>query len=56
MDAQSFPGVEGLTFDFPMETRDGATQSDRFPAQLLAHMGALGIDLEVSRYPSSMSE
>src|SRR5690349_16100784 len=31
-----FPGVESLVFDFPVEDRDVFSQSDRFPASLLA--------------------
>jgi hypothetical protein len=51
--ARSYPGVDGCVFDFPLETRDVMVQSDFFPASLLKEMGALGIDLEVSRYPAS---
>jgi len=54
--ARSYPGVEGLVFDFPIRARDVAVQSDTFPAALLAKLGALGIDLEISRYPQSASE
>lgn len=49
----AFPGVERLVLDFAIEDRNGFSQSDRFPASLLATMGALRIDLEISRYPAS---
>lgn len=49
--ARLFDGVEHLVFDFAIEERDVFAQSDVFPAPLLALLGNLGIDLEVTRYP-----
>jgi hypothetical protein len=54
--ARSYPGVEGLVLDFPVQKRDALVQSDTFPAALLAEMGSLGIDLEISLYPQFSSE
>ena len=50
---QRFPGVESITLDFAIETRDVAVQSESFPADLLATLGRLGIDLTVSIYPQA---
>ncbi len=47
---QSFPGVERLELDFPVQSRDVAVQSDAFSAALLSLMGKLEIDLVVSHY------
>lgn len=54
--ALSYPGVDGCLLDFPVATRDVMVQSDIFPASLLAEMGALGMDLEISRYPQCSPE
>lgn len=48
---KGFPGVEDIVLDFPIEDRDVASQADFFPSDLLGQMGALGIGLEVTRYP-----
>lgn len=49
--ARRFPGVDTMFLDLPVEERDVMVQSDRFPAALLGQLGALGIDLVLSRYP-----
>lgn len=54
--ARAFPGVDSLVFDFAIEERRVPVQSDRFPSTLLMQLGALGIDLEVSRYPAAEPE
>lgn len=54
-----FPGVEGLTLDFPVELRIGKNvwaQCDRFPASLVAIAGELGLSLELSIYPPAREE
>jgi hypothetical protein len=52
---RSFPGVDGVAIDFPMNLRIGtndiAVQSDRFPADLLLAAGRLGIDIVMTTYP-----
>jgi hypothetical protein len=52
---RSFPGVDGVEIDFPMNLRIGtneiAVQSDRFPADLLLAAGRLGIDIVMTIYP-----
>ncbi|MBL8924338.1 MAG: hypothetical protein JNJ54_36150 [Myxococcaceae bacterium] len=48
----AFSDRQGQVRD-PLEDRDVAFQSDTFPAALLGELGALGIDLEVSRYRHS---
>ena len=51
---RAFPGVEGITLDFPIELRIGKSvwaQSDRFPASLVTIAGELGLNLELSIYP-----
>jgi hypothetical protein len=52
---RSFPGVDGVEIDFPMNLRIGtnniAVQSDRFPAELLLAAGRLGIDIVMTTYP-----
>jgi hypothetical protein len=50
----SFPGVEGVSLDFPTYQRVGAAtwmQTDRFPASLVRIAGELGLELELSIYP-----
>ncbi len=51
--ARVFPGVEGLTIDFGVEWKDTVTQTDSFPASLIALMGELRLALDVSHYPIS---
>jgi hypothetical protein len=46
----AFPGVEEVCLDFGIARRDGAMQSDVFPADLLWRAGALDIDLVVTHY------
>jgi hypothetical protein len=52
---RSFPGVEGLELDFPMNLRMGtneiAVQSDRLPADLLLAAGRAGVDIVMTIYP-----
>jgi hypothetical protein len=50
---RGFHGLERMSLDFPIEERDVIFQSDAFPARLLLLLGALQIDLVVSRYPAS---
>jgi hypothetical protein len=54
---RSFPGVEGVELDFPIELRVGeneiVVQSDRLPASLLLAAGRLGIDIVLTLYPPS---
>ena len=49
--ARSYDRVSGMVFDFPIALRDVAVHCERLPAALLAEVGALGIDLEISIYP-----
>jgi hypothetical protein len=51
-----WPGIESLTLDFGIHRRDATVQCDRFPADLLKLAGDLGIDVELSQYPSSSDE
>jgi hypothetical protein len=52
---RSFPGVDGVELDFPIELRIGTNeivvQSDRLPADLLLAAGGLGIDIVITCYP-----
>jgi hypothetical protein len=51
---RSFPGVEGVSLDFPIYQRVGDTawmQTDRFPASFVSIAGELGLELELSIYP-----
>ena len=54
---RSFPGIEDVYVDFPVELRIGrnnvAVQSDCFPPTLIAALGALSIGLEFTIYPCS---
>ncbi len=45
-----FPGIEWRILDFPVESRDVASQCDIFPARLLKLAGNIGIDIEISRH------
>jgi hypothetical protein len=49
----TFPGVEIASLDFGIERRDVVFQFDRLPAELLRLAGALGLDIEVSQYPTA---
>jgi hypothetical protein len=52
--ARAFPGVETMICDFPVDGRPAAAvECNRFPAELLAGLGGLGIELEISRYPKA---
>jgi hypothetical protein len=46
-----FPGVEYVSVDFGIEERDVAVQREKFPPNLLATFGGLGICLEFTLYP-----
>jgi hypothetical protein len=46
----SYPGVEEVCLDFAVRRREGAVQSEIFPAELLWRAGALDIDLIVTHY------
>jgi hypothetical protein len=48
-----FPGVEEVCLDFGLGPWDGAVQAAVFPSDLLWRVGALDIDLVVSRDPVS---
>jgi hypothetical protein len=54
---RSFPGVEILELDFPMNLRIGTNrivvQSDRLPADLLLTAGGGGVDIVITNYPPS---
>ena len=50
---RSFPGVEHLDFDFPVEEKDVTIPSYRFPAKLIELLASVGAELEVSLYPAS---
>ncbi len=47
-----FTGVEGVTLDFGIERRDVPVQCDRLPAELVRLPGSLGLNIELSQYPS----
>jgi hypothetical protein len=47
-----FPGVEGMSLDFGVMWRDGAVQTDVFPADLLWRAGALDIWIAITHYPA----
>lgn len=49
----TFSGVEIATLDFGIERRDVIFQFDRLPAELLQLAGSLGLDIEVSQYPTA---
>jgi hypothetical protein len=49
----TFPGVEIASLDFGIERRDVVFQFDRLPTELLRLAGALGLDIEVSQYPTA---
>jgi len=52
-----FPGVEGITLDFPIEGKRGAlAQFNRFPASLVALAGKLGLGLDLSIYSPEQRE
>jgi len=52
---RSFPGVDGVELDFPLNQRVGtdniAVQTDRLPADILLAAGRLGIDIVMTIYP-----
>lgn len=48
-----FPGVESAVLDFGIAWKDTATQTDRFPEELIRLSGEIGVAIEVSHYPVS---
>lgn len=51
-----FPGVEGADLDFGADIGPPYWASFRFPAALAAAVGATGVSLELSVYPSDDSD
>ena len=51
-----YPGLESMGLDFGVDFKDSPIQSYRFPAVLVGLAGALGLELEVTLYPTSDSE
>jgi len=49
---RSFPGVSDVWLDFGYLRRDVAVQSDWLPADLVALIGALGLDVCLTLYPN----
>lgn len=47
---RKFPGVESVTLDFACPQGEIAARGARFPSELLAAAGKLGIDIQVSFY------
>jgi len=46
----SFVGVEMVCLNFGVRRRDGAVQTETFPAELLWRAGALDIELAITHY------
>lgn len=53
---RTFPGVERVTLDFPIEQRVGigevVVQGEHLPASLLLAAGSLAFDIDITIYPS----
>jgi len=49
---RAFPGHEGLTLDFGVETKPPHWSSFTFPSDLLSAAGELDVALELSVYPT----
>jgi len=47
---RKFPGVDEVVLDFACPQGEIATRSARFPAELLATAGGLGVDIHLSFY------
>jgi hypothetical protein len=47
---QQTTGLDGLVLDFGISRRDALAQFDRFPAELIALAGGLGMAIELSQY------
>lgn len=47
-----FPGVEGVSVDFGAEIRPPGWSSFTFPPSLTTLVGALGLELQISVYPT----
>jgi hypothetical protein len=52
---RDYPGVDSLTLDFGIDRRDDLIQCEYLPPSLLRLAGCLGLGLELSFYPSSIS-
>lgn len=52
----SYPGVDWIVADFGAEIRPPGWSSFCFPAELAAIIGAVGVSLELSVYPTDDSE
>lgn len=52
----AFPGVEGVSIDFGVAIRQPYGAGFRFPPELVATIGDLGVELEISTYPTSDEE
>jgi hypothetical protein len=50
---RSFPGVETIEFDFPVEEMDVTIPCYGFPPKLLELLASIGAHLDVSLYPAS---
>lgn len=50
---RSFPGVETIEFDFPVEEMDVTIPCYGFPPRLLELLASIGAHLDVSLYPAS---
>jgi hypothetical protein len=48
-----FPGVDGVSIDFGAEIRPPGWSSFMFPPALTSLVGTLGVQLEISVYPTS---
>jgi hypothetical protein len=48
-----FPGVEGVSVDFGVEIRPPGWSSFTFPPSLTTLVGALGLELQISVYPTN---
>ena len=48
-----FPGVDGVSIDFGAEIRPPGWSSFMFPPALTSLVGTLGLQLEISVYPTS---
>ena len=48
-----FPGVDGVSIDFGVEIRPPGWSSFMFPPALTSLVGTLGLQLEISVYPTS---
>ena len=47
----NYPGIELVTLDFAIESRDCVLQSEILPAELISLAGELGLAIEITLYP-----